>query len=424
MASRETLTTMNSFFKEIYAPKIQNLIPDHEMLLKEIPFMMAGGGSSYGEFVEPVILTRDHGISFLGNDTNTTLADPVVSVKKDARIVAAGKAMRTQITDMAASRAATNKQAFISAVNHAVKSLTESFACIQESSHWYGDGGYGRFTAATADLSATKITFTAPQFAPGLWIGGEGMPIDIYSVTGSTELTKVPNALVLSTTVSAVDMANRKLTLASVAGLSDSTEYIVLRKGAYGYESKGLFQILKNSGSLFNISAATYPLWAANQYNANGSLNYTKISDAVSLAMGRGLRGPIDLVVHSTVFRHLFPDFLTVKDTSRTDFQGRSFDAASARNLEHGTDKVTFYINGVQVNVRSNEYCLPAYGAGIAMKEFSRVGSSQIRAGMPSSDEDAFFPLESTAASEYRMFSDQALFTSAPSRSLLIYGVS
>ena len=450
MASVENITTMDSFFKEVYAEGIKNLVPDHEMLLKEIPFV-GNDSKNGGNYIQPVVLTREHGISYLGNDESTSLASPVISVKKDAAVAGAIKVMRTQVSGGAVSRAVKGKRAFVSATNWAIESLTKSMGCKQESSHWYGDSGFARFTATTADLGNDLVTLVAGQFAPALWIGGEGMPVDIYSVSGSTDLDKVPNALVATSpsggtrSITKVDFVNRQITLSDVTGMSDSTEYFILPKGQKGYDSKGMFQILKNSGSLFGIDAATYPLWLANQYDVGGNLNYAKVADAVSLAMGRGLRGPIDLTVHSSIFQQLFPDFLTLKDTSvsssvpavttgplqaaytkkESKSASRSFGASDVRHVVHGTDKVTFYVNGVMVNVRSNEYVLPSLGAGIDMNEFMRVGSSEIIAGTPGESPDrVWFTRPDDSAVEFRLWSDQALFTRAPSMSLLLWGIS
>jgi hypothetical protein len=431
LSSGEKLSQLNSLFKEVYAPKIRDLIPEQHMILKDVEFKGGAGGSSTGgngDYVEPVVLSRDHGISFLGNDTNVDLEAPVPPVRKDARLVAAGKVMSTQLTDIAASRI-NSKQTFIDNVNYLVESLMKSFTAIQEASHWYGDGGMGAFEAATADLSGNKITFAEGDFAPALWIGGETMPVDIYASTGSGIAEVITSTVVLSTTVTKVDINARQVYLTSVTGLSNGVRYIVVRKNQYGFDSKGLFQILKNSGSLFGIDAAAYPLWMANQYNVNGALNYAKVSDAISLSMGRGLVGPLELVVHSKAFRQLFPDMLTLKDTApaATNFRAAARQIASAKeaqNVVHGTDSVMFHINGIQVKVKSCEYVQPSLGAGVNWKEFLRIGSSEIRAGSPSSPEEAFSRLESKAASQLRLFSDQSLFSSSPAQSVLFYGIS
>jgi len=420
-----TVSTLDAIFKEVYADKLEKLIPDYEELLKSIPFVKSSQKNG-GSYNQPVLLSRDHGISYLGDDSVLTLNDAVPSIVKNAAVKGAGKVMKTQISHMSASRAKQGPRAFVDGIGFAVQSLMESFAASQEASHWYGDNGLAYFTAATADLSSDLVTITAEEFAPALWIGGEGMLIDIYSVTG-TGLAKAPNALVLQTSIDKVDMINRRLELASVGGLSDSTEYVILRRGQKTYDSKGLLQILANSSSLFGIDAATYPLWQANQYSVGtAALSFAKVSNGISLAMGRGLRGPIELYVHSTVFEQMFPDFNTVKTgSSDADFPGRVFNAESdVKTLRHGVKTMEFIINGVEVMVKSSEYVKPRLGFGICTEDMSRVGSSPITAGMPGmEDERVFFELEGKAAVELRMFSDEALFCKAPSRSILFYGI-
>jgi hypothetical protein len=49
MASANNLSTLNGLFKEVYADKLENLIPDGVMLLKRIPFVSKEkqNGSNY-----------------------------------------------------------------------------------------------------------------------------------------------------------------------------------------------------------------------------------------------------------------------------------------------------------------------------------------------------------------------------------------
>ena len=428
-----TVTTLDAFYKEVYADNISKLIPDHEMLMKNVPFVK-NSQKNGGSYNQPVILTRDHGISFLGDDSTQTLLDAVPAVQKNASVKGAGKVMKTQISNMAVSRAVQGPRAFVDGVGYAIRSLTESFANKQEASHWYGDNGFGYATAATADLASDFLEFAAEDWAPALWIGAEGMPVDIYSVTGAlTDLGRTTNALVVDgTTISKVDMINRRLYFASVSGMSDGNVYAVCAKDQVGYDSTGILEILANSGSLFGISAATYPLWQANQYSVgSAALNFAKVSDAVSIGMGRGVRGPLKGVVHSTVFRQLFPDFLTLKDTAPTATNSRNASrrfnsAADVQNVVHGTDGVSFTINGIKVVFESSEYLIPRQACLLDMATLARVGSSEIRAGSPSVSDDgrAFFEIESKAVTEFRMFSDQGLFCEAPSRNIIMHGIS
>ena len=68
MAAVNTLSTLDALFKQVYPEDFSLLIPEYEDIMSSIEFMKAGGGSTTGDFVQPVVLSRDHGITFLGDD--------------------------------------------------------------------------------------------------------------------------------------------------------------------------------------------------------------------------------------------------------------------------------------------------------------------------------------------------------------------
>lgn len=60
MSTPNTVTTLNGLFKEVYADKIENLIPDGVKLLKLVPYIEAAKeiGNLYHQ---PVQLSHEHG---------------------------------------------------------------------------------------------------------------------------------------------------------------------------------------------------------------------------------------------------------------------------------------------------------------------------------------------------------------------------
>jgi len=52
---------------------------------------------------------------------------------------------------------------------------------------------------------------------------------------------------------------------------------IVVRTGNYGKEPNGLTSLVKSTGTLFNLSAATEPLWASYEDNTGGALSESKM---------------------------------------------------------------------------------------------------------------------------------------------------
>ena len=62
-----TVGTLNGFFKETYADRLAELIPDGVKLLNKIKFMSKdkAPGNLYHQ---PIILGLEHGVTFAGSD--------------------------------------------------------------------------------------------------------------------------------------------------------------------------------------------------------------------------------------------------------------------------------------------------------------------------------------------------------------------
>lgn len=60
MSETNDMSTLNGFFKTIYADKLKDLMPDHVKLSKMIPF--AKPNKKMGlEYKQPVTLSAEHG---------------------------------------------------------------------------------------------------------------------------------------------------------------------------------------------------------------------------------------------------------------------------------------------------------------------------------------------------------------------------
>ena len=86
----------------------------------------------------------------------------------------------------------------------------------------YGQMGY----ATVSSVSGSVITITTAEWAPGIWAGAEGMPIEIRDSSGATSRGTF--------TVSAVSMDNRTITTDSAPPASVTSGDVIWHKGAYG----------------------------------------------------------------------------------------------------------------------------------------------------------------------------------------------
>jgi hypothetical protein len=266
MAANNTFAgSLNAMFKENYADKIEDLIPDGVKLLNLVKFMPKDKqpGNLYHQ---PVILGLEHGVTFASSDEDAfNLQAPVAGVIKDAQVRGFPLVLRSVLGYVAASRAAQGgKQAFMDATKYLVSNMLRSVTKKLEIEMLYGQMGYG----VVASNATTVVTIATAEWAPGIWAGGEGMPVEIRDSTGATSKGEY--------SLTAVDMDNRTITLNANPGTLVAGD-VIWHKGAYGNEFPGVHKILTNTGVIFNINATQYNLFKGNTYSAaSAALSFKK----------------------------------------------------------------------------------------------------------------------------------------------------
>lgn len=266
----------------------------------------------------------------------------------------------------------------------------------------YGQIGY----ATVSSVAANVITVTTAEWAPGIWAGAENMPIEIRDTTGATVRG--------SATVTAVDLTARTVTVDMMPAGATGTD-VIWHKGAYGNEFAGVHKILTNSGTLFNISATTYSLWAGNSYSAgSASLSLAKIERAIAKAVAKGLDSDVTVIVNPNGWADLLVEQAAL----------RRYDASYKTNeTEVGTKSIKFFGQNGMVSIEPSIYCKESYAYILDMKCFARIGSNDVTFKRPGMEGNFFRELENSAGVELRAFSDQALFCDAPGRNVVVTAI-
>jgi hypothetical protein len=402
--STDTVGNLNGFFKEVYADKLQELIPEGLKLVNMIKFI--GKEKQGGNlFHQPVILGMEHGVTFASSDDDAfNLNPPVAGVIKDAQVRGNPMVMRSLLGYTAASRSVGGKNAFMDATKYIVANMLRSMSKKLEIHLLYGQKGYGAVASAAV---GQVITIATAEWAPGIWAGGEGMPIEIRDSAGTTSRGEF--------TIASVDMDARTVTVtasAQVAGVT--TGDIIFHKGAFGNEFAGIHKILENTSTLFNINAGTYNLWKANSYAVSGALSFAKLSKAASRAVEKGLDSKLTVFVNPRGWSDLLQDQAAL----------RMFDQSySATQLQNGAKSLKFHSQNGELEIIPSIYIKEGYAYALSMEEFMRVGSSDISFKRPGYGDEFFRDLENSAAYELRLYTDQALFCMAPGKNVLLTGV-
>lgn len=400
-----TVGTLNGLFKDTYADKLQELIPDGVKLLNKIKFM-AKGKQPGNIFHQPVILGMEHGVTFAGSDEDAfNLNPPVAGQIKDAQIKGNGLVMRSILGYQAASRATGNgPQAFMDATKFLVANMLRSVAKTLEIELFYGQMGY----ATVASNTTTAVTLTTAEWAPGIWAGAENMPIEIRTSNGATSKGEY--------TVVSVNMDSRVITLNADPGSLSSGD-VIWHKGAYGNEFPGIHKILTQStGTLFNIDVAAYNLWRGNSFSAaGGALSFNKLTLAAERAVEKGLDGRLLALVNPRAWANMMNDQAAL----------RKYDSSySAAKAENGSKSILFHSQNGDIEIEPSIYVKEGYAYLISLEDWYRVGSQDVSFKRPGGQEGDFFrDLENSAAYELRLFTDQALFCSAPGRQVIVTSI-
>ena len=423
--STQTLQTLNAAFKVQYADKMSLLIPEMAPLMSKVPFV-ASNQKAGSVYVQPVLLSLDHGFTAHGSNDNVLAMNPPVGHNiQQANITPSAYSGRSWVSYAVMSRASGGSQAFVDATGHIVESLSKSFSHMLEANHWYGGSGLADVTGATAALAVNKVEITAANAAAFLWLGGEGMPIDIYDSTGatlilSTEIQKV----VIGEAYDATTADKITLTLASVAGMSNGTVYRIFRKGFNGLEGLGLKKIL-TTDAIFGINGANYGLWKSNRYTASAALSFSVLSAAIARSIGRGLTGPLMGYVNPRAFRSLLPDYASLGDQGTTVKARNSMSKEDTKNLVHGTKTINMIVDSVEVEIESTEFCKGSDGFFLSKDELIRVGSTGPTFDLPGMQSGSYFQdRPDHLAAQIKIFADEAVFCESLNKMLIIQSIT
>lgn len=359
-----------------------------------------------------IILGLEHGVTFAGSDEDAfNLQAPVAGQVKDAQVKGSPAVLRSLLGYVAASRAALGGQkAFMDATKFLVANMLRSMAKKLEIEMLYGDVGYG--VVASASASPASITVAQAEWAPGIWAGAEGMPIEIRNASGSTSRGQFK--------IISVNMETRVLTLDAdpTTGGVVATD-VIWHKGAYGNEFKGIHKILTQDPSvdptLFNINIGTYNLFRGNSYPAgSAALSFTKLGQAATRAVEKGQEGTLLALVNVRGWQNMLTDQAAL----------RKYDQSySPAKMENGAKSLKFHSQNGEIEIEPSLYVKEGYAYLLNVEDWMRVGSSDITFKRPGQGEEFFRDLENSAAYELRLYTDQALFCQAPGRNTVITGI-
>ena len=359
-------------------------------------------------FHAPVILGLEHGITY-GSETDDymTLNTPIAGSIKDATVRGAPMILRSILGYTAASRAAQGGQAaFMDATKFLVANMLRSITKKLEIEMLYGKVGYGIVDAA--GLVGSDVVVETAEWASGIWAGSENLTLNFRTAGGTDHGTAV---------VSKVDLAGKKLTLTNIvaAGGGIAAGDVIWPYGAYNKSFHGIHSILTKSGDIFGIDSDQFSLFKGNVYPAGGAaLSFTKLTLAAARAVEKGLEGSLWVLVNPRTWANLMNDQAAL----------RKYDASySSEKVELGSKAIKFYSQNGELEIEPSIYVKEGYAYMLSTSDFSRIGSTDVTFKRPGQGDQFFRDMDSASGYELRCFTDQALFCSAPGRSVVITGI-
>ncbi len=397
-------TTLNANFKNVYADTIENLIPEYNHCLRDIKFVPAEKQSG-GMYIQPVQLSYAHGITYASSGTVPALNSAVTATYKQAQVEGFQTIMREQISYDVAARAASNQNAFFDATEVIVRGMRLAHTQKLEAEMLYGQNNWGTVAA----IAGNVITITTGEFAAGLWVGSEGMILDVHTAAG---------VFVKNVTIQSVDLDARTITVDVGAGVGVTD---VLRpKGEFGNSMAGIHTILSNTGTLFNLNATNFGLWRSVQV-AGGAvpLTFARLLGAAGRAVTKGMMGDAIVYCNPGAFKDLVNEI-----ESARNFGGDVDRQYSAKGTERGmiSPFLKFHYHAGTMKVVSHPMVKEGYCYGlIADGSWKRIGATDVTFRIPGRPQEEFFlEMENTAGYELRSFSDFAVFCARPAANFII----
>lgn len=402
---------LNGFFKNKYAKKLIDAIPETAKFSGQIPFSEAQKiGAAYKV---PVELAMEAGVTYAAADAGAfDLEEAVAGEMKEASVNGSQFLIKGILDYESAAKAVKDgEEAFGNSGGRLVKRMTKSIYKRIELSCLYGGTS---LAAVSSNVGGGVIAITTASWATGIWVGMKNAKLDCFTDTTYGTQRNTNATLVISF----VNVSSRRLTLtgnaADLAAIA-AGDILVFRNAATK-EMAGLDKIVTNAGTLFGISAASYELWAGNSY-ALGSVALTlaRLNQAIADAVGKGLDEKATVFVNPRTWGNLMSD-----QASLRKYDAR-YDSGKSTN---GFRSLVMYSQNGELEIVPHTMIKEGEAWVIPLDRWKKVGATDVTAMVPGRSGDEFFRhLETKAGYELRMYANLAVFCETPGYCTKITGI-
>lgn len=420
MSSQNTTSTLDGLFKSVYGEGPVNVLPDVAYLQKRVKFKESEKiGKKYAF---PVILSQEQGVTYLASGAGvSSLESSVAAVLKEAQVDAHQIIVRGQMDYEAAAKAQSSKSAFKNASELLVENLTDTASKRMEIAFLYGRSPTGIGTAdssSNVNTTSTTVTMLAAGWAPGIWSGLEGASINFYKVSDDSLISSSADAVF---TISNIDFVNRTFkatgTTTGISALDTALgagDCYIHFKNAKSAEPIGLDKICLNTGTLFNIDAGTYAMWAGNSYSAgSAALTTAKILNALKYSVGKGgLMEEADVLISPATFLNLSGTMTDLRRQNGKDKEGIA-----------GFETISILGPNGKLNIVPHPMVKEGEGFVVPFKRIKRVGSQDFSFQTPGRKGEMFLHVPDSNAYELRLYAAQQIVCEKPAQLTKIHSI-
>lgn len=423
-------TQLVGLFKDIWGNTVIEAFGFMADITKEIKF--SEGQAVGGKFHIPLDVQMEAGISYSASGVT-----PGVTAGSTYLAANAGQALDVQVTGYnmhgraavtyeALFRSDTDKKAVEAALKRVVRRLGVSSLKRLEITCLHGQLGIGVISAISGSSTTRVLTMTDETWSSGIWAGtaggtaGQGAQID-YMLSSALGTVRNTNAAM---TVTSVAPASKQITISGNA--TDLTQLdtdvgtgstLFFTTSSSTTEAAGLHLIQNNTGTLFNVNAANFELWAGNVYSTStGTLSFGKILDAAAPCASYGLYDDLRFVPSPKGFEVLNTDIAAL----------RHYDVSyKPGNNEQGSESLTFYGQTGKIRIKANPFQMDGKAVAFCPNEAERIGSTDLTFIQRHGDsERLILEASGSPSAEMRIYSFQAPFMEQPRHGFYMGGIT
>ena len=421
------LNALNGNFKEAYADKIKDNVPNYAYLLKHTT--LKKGAKLLGDkYNMPVKVYSGQGYTYNADGSVFTLVTPQALQIENATVSAFSLVRQDNIGWTAISRSA-GVNAFTRVMDLTIDDMTEGSGFRLECNYLYGQRGLGATSSSSnVDSTHTTVTLTSASWASGIWYSALQGQVNFYRIDTGNLVSSGADSVF---TVTGLSSTNYTLTITGTStGISALDTAIAANScnivfyGSFGannttyVEGTGVFNIFSNTGTLFGLSGVTWPTWTGNTYSAaSGPLTFGKLEKAITLPGDRGLAGK-----DSDVFLSLtsFADVLTEQAAARR------YGDVKSKKMDNGAEVLEFYSPSGTMNLMPHPIVKRGDALLMPTDEVFRIGSSDLTFQLPGQEEGTYImsaPIAGKAGYFTSIYADNTIASDVPSHGCYINNI-